>query len=469
MTADLLPWLGAFEDLLWKFFCVPLFLFLGLYLSWKGRLLQIRAFPKAISTFFTMLRMYEQKNNDVHPLKAFFTCVGGCIGIGNIVGVCTAIQIGGPGALFWVWITAILGTILKYSEVYLGMRFRIKSPSGKFNGGPMYFLRHAFSSSFLPSSVALLLCIYGVEIFQFNVVTTSFVQNFNINSTTVVPLFLALILLACSGGIHRVGAISSIIVPLFTLIYLLMGLWVIFVNFSAIPAILYEVFFTAFSPSATVGGLLGASLMTTISQGIRRACYTSDFGVGYASVIHSTSMEQKAEKQASLVFIDTFLDTFVICTTTIILILITGVWKEQASSTLLVQNALATFFPYMEYFIPLFLFLLGYSTINAYFCVGMQCAESLSPRYGRPLFFIYGSSTLLFFSFFDSMVAQSVMQIVGGLLLLINCIGMCKLLNHLSFAVPQTTSLMSTRASLSDLSGLISELSDDTTIPAKNF
>lgn len=459
MAGDLLPWLGAFEDLLWKFFCVPLFLFMGIYLSWKGRLLQVRAFPRAIATFFTMLRTHEKKDNDVHPLKAFFTCVGGCIGIGNIVGVCTAIQIGGPGALFWVWVTAVLGTILKYSEVYLGMRFRVKSSDGSFNGGPMYFLRHAFSSSFFPSSVALLLCLYGVEVFQFNVVTTSFIQNFNVNPFIVVPLFLALVLLACSGGIHRVGAIASIIVPLFTLIYLVMGLWVIFMNFSAIPAILSEVFFTAFSPAAAAGGLLGASLMTTISQGIRRGCYTSDFGVGYASVIHSTSMEEKAEKQASLVFIDTFLDTFVICTTTIMLILITGVWKEQASSALLVQNALAGFFPYMEYFIPLFLFLLGYSTINAYFCVGLQCAESLSPRYGRQLFFIYGSTTLLFFSFFDSMVAQSVMQIVGGLLLLINGIGMLKLLNHLSFAMPQAAPAapmpmpMPARTSLSDLRG----------------
>lgn len=441
MFNDLAMWVSVSEDFLWKFFCVPLFLFVGAFLSCKARLVQVRAFPQAMRTFFAMLRIREKHIGDVHPLKAFFACVGGCIGIGNIVGVCTAIQIGGPGALFWLWVTAVLGTILKYSEVFLGMRYRQRAPNGELRGGPMYFLRQAFSSSFLPIAVGVLLCIYGVEIFQFNVVTSSFVENFDFHPVLVVLLFLGLVLFASSGGVHRVGAISSAIVPIFATIYLGMGLWVFIMNFSLIPSVISEVFQGAFSASAASGGFIGATLMTSISQGVRRGCYSGDFGIGYASAIHSTSMEQSAEKQASLVFIDTFLDTFVICTTTMLIILTTGVWKEGIPTAMLVQSALSGYFPYMEFFMPLFLFLLGYSTINAYFCVGLQCAEGLSPRYGRRIFFFYGSASFLIFSFVDSMVAQSIMALVGGMLLLINCVGILKLANQLSFAVPQSIAL----------------------------
>lgn len=437
MIGEFLNAVTIFEDLLWGYICVPLFLFAGLYLSWKGRFLQIRAFPRALTNFFTMMRMREQKEGDVHPLKAFFACVGGCIGIGNIVAVCTAIQIGGPGALFWLWVTAILGTMLKYAEVYLGMRYRVRAPCGALQGGPIYFLRHAFSSPIFSIAVGVLLCIYGVEVFQFSIVASSFVHNFSLSPYIVVPVLLVLVLLAASGGVHRVGAISSAIVPIFTLIYISMGIWVFFLNFSLIPSILAEVFYAAFTPSSAVGGFVGTTLMMTISQGVRRGCYTGDFGIGYASVIHSASMEESGEKQASLVFIDTFLDTFVICTTTLLVILITDVWKADLPTAMLVQEGLSVYFPYMEYFMPLFLFLLGYSTINAYFCVGLKSAEVLFPRYGKSLFFAYGIIAFILFSFMESTLAQSVMATVGGLLLLINSIGILKLSHQLSFDVPR--------------------------------
>lgn len=440
MFGNLYPWVALFENCLWEFLCVPLFLATGIFLSVKGRFVQVRAFPTALATFRAMLKRDRASpantEEGIHPLKAFFACVGGCLGIGNIVGVCTAIQIGGPGALFWLWVTALLGTILKYSEVYLGMRFRVSTPSGALVGGPMFFLRRAFRSPFFANAVALLLCLYGVEIYQFNVVTTSFTENFALPPTLVVAAMLGLVLFAGCGGVQRVGAISSTIVPLFAIVYISMGAWVLGANITKLPAIALQVLQAAFSPHAAVGGFIGATLMTTISQGVRRGCYTGDFGIGYASVIHSASREKSAEKQAALVFIDTFLDTFVICSTTIMLILTSGVWQEDWPSSMLVQQALATHFPYMEYFIPIFLFLLGYSTINAYFCVGLQCAQLLAPNWGRRLFLLYGSLAFILFSFVDSTFAQSVMQIVGGLLLLINCIGILKLLPKLSFAVP---------------------------------
>jgi AGCS family alanine or glycine:cation symporter len=327
--------------------------------------------------------------------------------------------------------------MLKYAEVYLGMQYRIRTADGRMQGGPIYFLRHAFSSPFFASCVGILLCIYGVEVFQFNIVTTSFVQNFDLPAYIVVPTLLALVLLVGSGGVRRVGKISTAIVPIFTSLYLLMGFWVLFMNINSIPGVLMDVFQSAFSGSAAAGGFIGATLMSTISQGVRRGCYTGDFGIGYASVIHSSSMETYGEKQASLVFIDTFLDTFIICTTTLLIVLTTGVWNNATPGALLVQQALSGYFPYMEFFMPLFLFLLGFSTINAYFCVGLQCAETLLPSYGRKLFFVYGAGSFLLFSLVDDYLAQSLITIVGGLLLLINSIGILRLAGRVSFAIPK--------------------------------
>lgn len=174
--------------------------------------------------------------------------------------------------------------------------------------------------------------------------------------------------------------------------------------------------------------------MLTISQGVRRGCYTGDLGVGYASVIHSESSANIPEKQASLAVLDILLDTFLICSTSVMLILVTETWHQPMNATMLVQTALGNHFPYMHFFMPLFLFLLGYSTINAYFCVGIKCAEFLSPKYGRTVYYTYGISALILFSFIGTLQAQTIMTIVNGSLLVINCIGIFRLRKEISFA-----------------------------------
>lgn len=433
MINELFLHLEAFENILWAFVAVPVIILLGLFLSLQSGFVQIIQFPKIVKTFFGFLFVHEKEKGGVHPLQAFFACVGGCVGIGNIVGITTAVQIGGPGALLWIWITAIAGMMIKYGEVFLGLRYRVPNPNGGYNGGPMYFLQRVFKGSFVPKLVCALLCIYGVEVYQFNVIVNSVHTNLGINPYIILAILLALVIFAGSGGVRRVGNISGFIIPLFVLLYLGMGFWILINNIQNIPHVIKEVLDTAFSGHAAIGAFIGSSTMQAISQGVRRGCYTGDVGVGYASVIHSESFVKIPEKQASLVIFDIFVDTFMICTTSVMIILVTDLWHHPIEASLLVQTALAQYFPYMEWFMPLFLFLLGYSTINAYFCVGLKCAEYLSPSRGRVLYYLYAVFALSIFALVDTAQAQSVMTIAGGLLLVLNCYGIFYLRKDISY------------------------------------
>jgi AGCS family alanine or glycine:cation symporter len=246
-------------------------------------------------------------------------------------------------------------------------------------------------------------------------------------------VFLILVIFAGSGGVRRVGNIASTIIPIFLVLYIGMGGWVLINNLSDLPEIFKMVFSSAFTGHAAFGGFLGSTILMTISQGVRRGCYTADLGIGYASVIHSESCAKVPEKQASLVIFDIFLDTFLVCTSSLLVILVTDVWHDSTDSGMLIQKALAQYFPYMNYFMPFFLFTLGYSTINAYFCVGLKCAEYLSPTLGRPVYYLYAAASLLLFSFVDSTKAQMVMSVAGGLLLAFNCYGIFRLRKELSY------------------------------------
>lgn len=453
MLTVLTDQLDILENLLWTYLGVPIVIYLGLYLSIKSNFFQIRHLPTVFKTFFGFLRLRSSdEQRGVHPLKAFFAAVGGCVGIGNIVGICTAVQLGGPGALFWIWMTALAGMVLKYSEVYLGLRYRVPNGSGGYNGGPMFFLARAFKQSWIPQLVCLLLCIYGVEVYQFSVISTSISNNWGLNSYLVIALLLILVIFAGSGGVRRVGSISSKSLPIFVFIYVGMGGWVLLNNLTILPGVFREVFVSAFTGHAALGGFAGAGIIAAMSHGIRRGCYTGDIGVGYASVIHSESSVQVHERQAALAIFDIFLDTFIVCTTSLFLILTTGIWHQPIEAGMMVQNALGLYFPYMQFFMPLFLFMLGYNTINAYFCVGLKCAEHLSPRWGRSTYYAYAVVALLIFSFMGTAQAQTVMAIAGVSLLIINGFGIYLLRNEISFDLKSSATERQSESVLADVS-----------------
>ncbi len=429
------------EDGIWSYIGFPLVLLIGIYFTFRSGFAQIRYFPTVVKNFIELV-CTKECGTGIHPLKAFFACVGGCVGIGNVVGVVVAVQLGGPGALFWLWVTALFGMMLKYCEVYLGMKFRVKDGNGGYKGGPMYFLQKVFKTMFVPYIVCVLLCVYGVEVFQFSVVVNSISQNFVVDKTVVTVALIILVIYAALGGVKRVGSINAWIIPLFVILYVGMGAYVFYQNFEAIPGVIAKVFSSAFSGHAAFGGFIGSSLLGTISHGIRRASYSGDLGVGYASVIHSESSSRSPEKQASLVFFDLFLDAFIICSTTLFVILVTDSWHQSIDSTMIVQEALSNYFPYMNYFMPFFLFLLGYSTINAYFVVGLKCAEFMLGRWGKPIYIVFGAVTLFAFAFVDIYEAQMVMSLTNALLLVVNSYGIFRLRKEISFNIKGTAPIL---------------------------
>ncbi len=425
--------LEILNDFIWGYVAFALIVVFGLYFTLKSRVFQIRKFIGIFLNFISLKKKIEHTQRGIHPLKTFYAAIGGCIGIGNVVGIATAVQIGGPGALFWTWVGGFLGMLLQYSEVYLGMIYRKKNAHGGYDGGPMYFLPKAYKCKWIAYVVAFLLCLYGMEIFMFNVMADSISLNWHLNKYLVVGVLLAAVLAVTYGGIRRVGSVCGKIIPLFIVLYLVMGAWVLFQHSADIPRIISLIFKGAFTEQAAIGGFAGSSVMLAISMGLSRGAYSGDIGVGYMSIIHAESSEQNPRKQASLSIMVIFIDTFIICTMSILLAIITDKWYTTKDVTLMVQEALGMYFPHMEIFMPFFLFLLGYTTIISYFAVGVKCARFISQKYGSWLYYIMACIALIVFAFVDPEQAFVVMSIAGASLLIINLIGIFILRKQIKF------------------------------------
>lgn len=430
-------YLDLLQEILWGYIGVGLIVVFGLYFSIKSKFFQITQFPKIVKNFFYLFKKKQTDERGTHPIQVFLAAVGGCIGIGNIVTVCLAVQIGGPGAVFWIWVTSLLGMLLKYGEIFLGLKYRVKNKNGSYDGGPMQFLPKAYKCKWIAYVAAALLCLYGVEVFMFKVIVNNVTANFDISATAVTILLLLAIFFAGFGGVQRVAKISSILVPIFVILYLVMSIWVICHYLDAIPSAIKLIFSSAFTGHAAVGGFLGSTLMMAMSNGVAAGCYTGDIGVGYASVIHAETKEKDPVRQSSLAIMGIFLDTIIICTLTLLLILVTGIWSSDIDASILVQTALSMHFPYMHIFMPLLIFLLGYSTVIAYFVVGLKSARFLFPKMGTWIFSTYAAIAFVCVLFFEPKQALTIMFLSGGGLVSINLVATFLLRKEISFTFPK--------------------------------
>jgi AGCS family alanine or glycine:cation symporter len=407
---------------------------LGGYFTIKTGFFQIKNLPRIFKMFLSFLTHSQKSDRGTHPLKAFFASVGGMIGIGNVVAITTAVTIGGPGALLWVWAAACVGSLVKYSEIYLGHRYRVVNSKGSYDGGPMYFLQQAYSWKWLPALVSVLLCVYGTEIYQFSVIVHSVSTNFEVAREPVIIGLLALVLYSAVGGVERVGKICGILMPFFTSAYILMCLWVIIQNHSQIIPVLLTVFESAFSGHAAVGGFLGSTILMGLQQGVARAAYSADIGIGYDSIIQSESNVKDPAQQARLSILGVMIDN-IVCTSSILVVLVTDVWKavDPIPGSQLVQTALGMYFPGMAIFMPIFLFILGYTTVIAYFCVCLKCSRFLGPKYGNAIYVALAIPTFVMFSYYDQSQALLVMSVAQSLLLMVNLSGIWRLRGNIEF------------------------------------
>ena len=427
-------YLAILDDFLWSYVGFILISLFGAYFTFKTRFFQFRVLGRLRRTVQVLNEDAKKNPKGIHPLRLYFASVGGMVGLGNIVGAVMAVIIGGPGALFWLWIASLSGMLIKYSEIYLGMKYRVPNKEGGYDGGPMYYLQHAFRRKTIPYIVAFLLCIYGVEVSQFLIISDTISDTFALSKPWVVGCLLIAVIYSALGGIKRLANICCIIMPIFIILYVLMSLWVIVLNADLIPSLLKTVFIGAFQGHAPLGGFVGSTLVMAAQNGISRAVYSGDLGIGYDSIIQSESSAKHPERQARMAIFSVLTDA-IICTMSIFLVLMTDIWTmdKVCIPSNCVSEALSLYFPYMPYFMAIFFFFAGYTTIISYMAVGLKCSRFLAPKWGQKMYYVYAICAFPFFSYFDQTRVFMIMSFSGGLLMLFNVVGIVKLRHKIKF------------------------------------
>lgn len=387
----------------------------GLYLSLRTHFIQIRKFPYAIKTTIgRMFRKKEASDGAMTPFQAVCTALAATVGTGNIAGVAGAIAIGGPGAVFWMWISAFLGMCTKFSEVTLAVHFREKNEQGDFVGGPMYYIKNGLAKHW--HWLAVLFSAFGVlTVFgtgnatQANTITTainSALLNYHIiddSQTGAVSLVTGIVItilvgLVLFGGVKRIGKVTEKLVPFMALLYILLALGVVFLNIQKVPAVFGMIFEGAFSPSAVTGGAVG-SFFLSMQKGVSRGIFSNEAGLGTGSIAHACADTQKPVKQGLFGIFEVFTDTIVICTLTALVILCSGVpvvYGSAAGAELTISGFTSTYGSWVSVFTAVAMCCFAFSTIIGWGLYGARCIEFLfSSKVIRPFMLVYSLVAIL--------------------------------------------------------------------------
>ncbi len=436
MSEWLLRVLTFINDILWSYVNFIVIILAGLFLTWLSRGAQFKALKNFKRNIAALVRdNKDNRGQGVNPFKLYFTSVGGMVGLGNIVSISGAVSIGGPGSIFWMWVASLIGMLMKYGEIYLGINYRVKNNKNSYDGGPMYFLQGAFKSKIAAYAASVLLCIYGAEVYQFLVLTDRVESTFNIDRYVVLGILLAMIFLTVVGGVHRLSNICSIMMPPFLLIYLGIAIYIIALNYSQLGEVFSVIFKSAFNGHAPIGGFAGSTMLMAAHQGISKGVYSGDIAIGYDSVVQSETRVVKPEQQATLAIYGLATDTL-ICTFTTLILVMTGGWYSfpEMEESDIIPTVLAPHIPYFDYFMTLLLFVAGFTTITAYLTVGIKCAEFINKKYGKYLYYIYALFAFIYFSHYDQTQVMEVMTFSGGILMLLNLSAIVKLRDKIKFS-----------------------------------
>ncbi len=429
--------LSTVDDFYWRYIGFFLVVLAGLYFSVKSRFYQIRVLKHLPATVRALAAYGKQEMPGVSPIRLYFASIGGMVGLGNIVAVITALLIGGPGALFWLWIAAFAGMLIKYAEIYLGMKYRRTNGLEGYDGGPMYTIPGAFKGKggiILANIAAVLLCIYGVEIFQFTVIVDTIQDNLPIGKEIIILVLLVFTVYVGLGGVKRLANVCTLLMPLFIVLYVMLCGWVIFLNMEMVPEMFVTIFKSAFVGHAAIGGFAGSTLLMAAQQGAARAVYSGDIAIGFDSIIQSETKTNNFYYQSRLAIVAAFTDAL-ICSMSMIVVYLTGLWMDPVSfkTSEYVAHALAMHIPHSQYFIAFIIFLAGFTTILAYFAVGVKAAKFLSPRFGRAIYYVFAIFAFWFFAHFDQTKVYLIMSLSGGLLILVNLSAIIKLRKEVCF------------------------------------
>ena len=408
---------NAVNNFIWGVPAMICIIGVGLYLSIRTNFIQIRKFPYAIKTTIgRIFRKMEASDGSMTPFQAVCTALAATVGTGNIAGVAGAIAIGGPGAVFWMWISALLGMCTKFSEVTLAVHFRERNEQGDLVGGPMYYIKNGLGKqwhwlAFLFSAFGVL-TVFGTgnatqvntittaidsALLNYNVVSASSVKTVNLVIGIVIAFLVALILL---GGIKRIGRVTEKLVPFMALLYIILAVGVIVINIDEVPAIFCQIVEGAFKPSAVTGGVVG-SFFLSMKKGVSRGIFSNEAGLGTGSIAHACADTQKPVKQGFFGVFEVFADTIVICTLTALVILLSGVpisYGQAAGAELTISGFTATYGSWVSIFTAVAMCCFAFSTILGWGLYGARCIE-----------FLFSSKIIKVF-----MVAYSLVAILGA-------------------------------------------------------
>lgn len=400
---------SAVNNFIWGVPAMICIIGVGLVLSFRTRFLQIRKFPYAMKvTFGRMFKKREASDGAMTPFQAVCTALAATVGTGNIAGVAGAIAIGGPGAVFWMWISAILGMCTKFSEVTLAVHFREKNVHGDLVGGPMYYIKNGLKKhwhwlAYLFSAFGVLTVFGTGNATQVNTITTAIntaLMNYHVISKDAVPtvnlvvgiILAVLIALILLGGIRRIGQVTEKLVPFMALVYIVLAVGVILFNIGHVPAVLASIVKGAFHPAAVTGGAVG-SFFISMKKGVSRGIFSNEAGLGTGSIAHACADTRKPVKQGFFGIFEVFVDTIVICTLTALVILCSQVpvsYGQAAGAELTISGFTATYGNWVSVFTAVAMCCFAFSTIIGWGLYGTRCIEFVfGSRVNKPFMLVY--------------------------------------------------------------------------------
>ena len=368
------------NNLVWGPIMLTLLLGTGIYLSIGLRGMSIVRIPYAFKQLFKGRQ--GSGEGEISPFNSLMTALSSTVGTGNIAGVATAIGIGGPGALFWMWCTALVGLATKYSEAVLAVNYRETGAQGKKIGGPMYYIKNGLGKRWMP--LAIMFSIFGslagfglANTVQSNTVSQVLATNYNIPTLISGIVMASLVAVVLLGGIKRIAEVAGKLVPLMALIYILSTMAILLFHITEIPSALVLIVDSAFNGAAATGGFAGSTLILALRMGVARGIFSNESGLGSAPIAHAAAETNSPVRQGTIAMLGTFIDTLIICTMTGLVLVVTDVWTGDAQGAAMTLGAFNSSLPYGANILAVCIVLFAFTTMLGWSYYGERCAEFL--------------------------------------------------------------------------------------------
>ncbi len=372
------------NGIVWGVPMLVMILGVGLFLTFGLKLMPVLRLGTGFKLLWTgrIPGKDSDDKGDISPFNALMTSLSATIGTGNIAGVATAIFLGGPGALFWMWCTALVGMATKFAEAVLAVKYREKDANGEYIGGPMYYIKNGLSSkwAWLGTAFAIFGAIAGFGIgntVQANSVANAIESNFGVAPIVTGLVMMVLVGAVLMGGIKRIADVAGKLVPLMAIFYIIAGLAVLITNASEIPAAFALIIESAFTGTAAQGGFAGAAVWAAIRFGVARGVFSNEAGLGSAPIAHASAKTNNPVGQGLVAMLGTFIDTLIVCSITGLAIVVTGEWTSGETGAALTSAAFANALPFGNYIVAVSLAVFAFTTVLGWSVYGEKCISYL--------------------------------------------------------------------------------------------